>query len=113
MTGPPLQSSSRFVAIDIHKSYLMVGAIDTEQRVVLQPRKIELHRFIAWASANLLPTDAVVLEATTNAWTIYDQLVGLAGRVVVVHPAKVRLIAATAQNAFMAQVLPREWTKPL
>jgi transposase len=124
MTGPPLQSSSRFVAIDIHKSYLMVGAIDTEQRVVLQPRKIELHRFIAWASANLLPTDAVVLEATTNAWTIYDQLVGLAGRIVVAHPAKVRLIAEarvktdkvdvlTLAKLLRADMLPEVWVPPL
>jgi hypothetical protein len=67
MTGPPLQSFLRFVAIDIHKSYLMVGAIDSQQRIVLQPPKLELHRWLAWAQANLLPTDAVVLEATTNA----------------------------------------------
>jgi hypothetical protein len=60
MTGPSVQSSPRFVAIDIHKSYLMVGAIDIEQRIVLQPRKVELHRFLAWAQATLLPTDAVV-----------------------------------------------------
>jgi hypothetical protein len=29
ITGPPLQSFFRFVAIDIHKSYLMIGAIDS------------------------------------------------------------------------------------
>ena len=44
MIGPPLQSFLRFVAIDIHKSYLMIGAIDSEQRIVLQPRKVELHK---------------------------------------------------------------------
>jgi len=36
----------------------------------------------------------VVIEATTNAWHIYDQLVPLVGRVVVAHPAKVKQIAA-------------------
>jgi len=124
MTGPPLQSFPRFVAIDIHKSYLMVGAIDIEQRIVLQPRKVELHRFLAWAQANLLPTDAVVLEATTNAWTIYDQLVGLVARVVVAHPAKVKLIAEarvktdkvdvlTLAKLLRADMLPEVWVPPM
>jgi transposase len=124
MTGPPLQSFPRFVAIDIHKSYLMVGAIDIEQRIVLQPRKVELHRWLVWAQANLLPTDAVVLEATTNAWTIYDQVVGLVARAVVVHPAKVRLIAEarvktdkvdvlTLAKLLRADMLPEVWVPPL
>jgi transposase len=124
MTGPPLQSPARFVAIDIHKSYLMVGAIDSQQRIVLQPRKVELHRLLAWAQANLLPTDAVVLEATTNAWTIYDQLVGLVARVVVAHPAKVKLIAEarvktdkvdvlTLAKLLRADMLPEVWVPPM
>jgi transposase len=124
MTGPPLQSCPRFVAIDIHKNYLMVGAIDAEQRIVLQPRKVELHRFFAWTQANLLPTDAVVLEATTNAWTIYDQLISLVARVVVAHPAKVRLIAEarvktdkvdvlTLAKLLRADMLPEVWVPPL
>ena len=122
MTGPPVQSSPRFVAIDIHKSYVMVGAIDIEQRIVLQPRKVELHRWLAWAQANLLPTDAVVLEATT-AWTIYDQVVGLVARVVVVHPARVKLIAEarvktdkvdvlTLAKLLRAEMLPEVWVPP-
>jgi transposase len=124
MTSLPLQSFPRFVAIDIHKHYLMIGAIDIEQRIVLQPRKVELHRFLTWAQANLLPTDAVVLEATTNAWTIYDQLVGLVARVVVAHPAKVRLIAEarvktdkvdvlTLAKLLRADMLPEVWVPPL
>jgi transposase len=93
MTDPPLQVWSRYIAIDIHKHYLMIGGIDAEGRIVLQPRKVELHRWSAWAQANLRPTDAVVIEATTNAWVIYDLLVTLVGCAVVVHPAKVKLIA--------------------
>jgi transposase len=124
MTDPPLQSFPRFVAVDIHKSYLMVGAIDSQQRIVFQPRKLELHRWLAWAQANLLPTDAVVLEATTNAWTIYDQLVGLVARVVVAHPAKVKLIAEarvktdkvdvlTLAKLLRADMLPEVWVPPM
>jgi hypothetical protein len=93
MTDPPLQVWTRYIAIDIHKHYLMIGGIDAHKRIVLQPRRVELHRWLDWAKANLHPTDAVVIEATTNAWLIYDQVVGLVGHVVVAHPAKVKLIA--------------------
>jgi transposase len=123
MTSPSFQSSPRFIAIAIHKSYLMVGAIDAQQRIVLQPRKVELHHFLAWAQTNLLPTDAVVLEATTNAWTIYDQVASLVARVVVAHPAKVRLIAEarvktdkvdvlTLAKLLRADMLPEVWVPP-
>jgi transposase len=124
MTEAPLQAFSRFIAIDIHKSYLMIGGIDAQQRVVLPPRKVELHRWLDWATANLHSSDAVVLEATTNAWTIYDQLVKLVGKVVVVHPAKVKLIAAarvktdkvdvlTLAQVLRADLLPEVWVPPL
>src|SRR5215213_9650862 len=67
----------RFIAIDIHKHYLMIGAIDAHKRVVLPPRRVELSRWPDWARANLVSSDAVVLEATTNAWAIYDLLAPL------------------------------------
>jgi transposase len=123
MTDPPVQGFSRFIAIDIHKHYLMIGGIDAQQQTVLQPRKVELHRWLAWAQANLHPSDAVVLEATTNAWTIYDQVVTLVGRVVVAHPAKVKLIAdarvktdrvdvLTLAKLLRADMLPEVWVPP-
>jgi hypothetical protein len=93
MTDPPLQSWARYIAIDIHKHYLLVGGIDGHKRIVLQPRKVELHRWVDWAKANLHAADAVVTYATTNAWVIYDQLVDLVGRLVVAQRAKVKLIA--------------------
>lgn len=123
MSNPPVQGQTRFVAIDLHKHYLMVGAIDSDQRIVMQPRKVELHRWSSWATANLLATDAVVLEATTNAWTFYDQLIKLVARVVVVHPAKVKLIAASRVKTdkldvlslaqlLRADLLPAVWVPP-
>src|SRR5262245_38325006 len=124
MTGPPLQSWSRFIAIDIHKQYLMIGGIDAYKRIVLPPRWVELSRWPQWAQANLLRTDAVVLEATTNAWAIYDLLVTLVGRAVVAHPAKVKLIAdarvktdkvdvLTLAQLLRADMLPEVWVPPL
>ena len=123
MSHPPLQDAKRFIAIDIHKHYLMIGAIDAERRIVLQPHKVELQRWLAWAEANLLPSDEVVLEATTNAWTIYDQVVSLVHRAVVVHPAKVKLIAAarvktdkvdvlSLAKLLRADMLPEVWVPP-
>ena len=44
MTDPPLQAWTRYIAIDIHKHYLMIGGIDAHKRIVLPPRRIELHR---------------------------------------------------------------------
>src|SRR5215211_6193319 len=123
MTDPPLQAWTRYIAIDIHKHYLMIGGIDAHKRIVLQPRRVELHRWPHWAQANLHPSDAVVIEATTNAWVIYDQLVDLVGRVVVVHPAKVKLIAdarvktdkvdvLTLAQLLRADMLPEVWVPP-
>jgi transposase len=123
MTDPPLHSWSRFIAIDIHKHYLMIGGIDAHKRIVLPPRRVELQRWREWAQANLLPTDAVVIEATTNAWAIYDLLVTLVGRAVVAHPAKVKLIAAsrvktdkidvlTLAQLLRADMLPEVWVPP-
>src|SRR5215212_8191413 len=123
MTDPPLQAWTRYIAIDIHKHYLMIGGIDAHKRIVLQPRKVELQRWRDWAEANLHPTDAVVIEATTNAWVIYDLLLTLVGRAVVVHPAKVRLIAEarvktdkvdvlTLAKLLRADMLPEVWVPP-
>ena len=123
MTDPPIHVWSRYIAIDIHKHYLMIGGIDAHKRIVLQPRRSELHRWREWAQANLHPTDAVVIEATTNAWAIYDQLVGLVGHAVVAHPAKVKLIAdarvktdkvdvLTLAQLLRADMLPEVWVPP-
>src|SRR5689334_13037641 len=105
MTGPPLQLWTRYIAINIHKRYLIIGGIDARKRIVLQPRRVDLHRWPDWAKANLHSTDAVVIEATTNAWAIYDQLVALVGRMVVAHPAKVKLIAEARVKTDKVDVL--------
>src|SRR4051812_10509404 len=75
------------------------------------------------STANLHPTDAVVIAATTNAWVIYDLRSTLVGRAVVVHPAKVKLIAEarvktdnvdvlTLAQLLRADMLPEVWVPP-
>ena len=84
----------RFVALDTHKQYVMVGAVNAVQEVVLPARKVSMSEFEAWVKKHLRPTDEVVLEATSNAWYFYDLLEPLVERVVVGHPPHIKLIAA-------------------
>jgi len=85
----------RYVGLDIHKEYVMAGGMNAAQEWVLRPRRVEMERFRAWVVTNLRMGDAVVIEATTNVWDIYDIVVGLVSRVVVAHPAAVSQIAAS------------------
>jgi transposase len=84
----------RYVALDVHKYYVMVAAIDATQQVVLAPRRMSLERFAAWAPEQLRPTDQVVLEATANAWTLHDQLAPLVQEVKIAHPLLIKLISS-------------------
>ena len=87
--------TKRYVGLDVHKHYVMIGAVDSTQQLVLPPRKISLVEFEGWAQNYLFSTDEVVLEATTNAWYVHDLLEPLVERVVVTHPPHIKLIAAT------------------
>jgi hypothetical protein len=90
MNGKSPGTFARFIGIDVHKHYLVVGGVNAGQEVVLPPRRVNLENWLKWAEANLKPTDAVVLEATTNAWEIYDQVLPLVGRAVVANPVQVK-----------------------
>jgi len=83
---------TRFVGLDVSKLSVMVAAADIKPQIVLQPKKISLEKFQSWATTNLQLCDAVVLEATGNAWQFYDMLVLVVGQVVVANPNKIRLI---------------------
>jgi hypothetical protein len=89
-------TEKRFVALDLHKQYVMVGAVNKAQEMRLPPRKVRLVALEGWAKKHLRPTDEVVLEATTNAWYVYDLLEPLVERVVVCHPPHVKLTPALA-----------------
>lgn len=113
----------RFVALDVHKHYVMVAAIDAAQQVVLTPRKLSLERFAQWAPEHLRQTDQVVLEATTNAWTLYDQLAPLVQEVKIAHPLLIKLISSarvktdTRDTLHLARLLaagliPEVWVPP-
>ena len=91
---PPVVRPARFVGIDLHKTYLVLAAVDAQQQVVRPPRRLPLAEFEASLAAHLRPTDAVVLEATGNAWHLHDRIRPLVASVTVAHPLLVRLITA-------------------
>lgn len=83
----------RYIALDIHKEYVMAGGMNAAQDWVIRPRRIEMHQFRNWAVNNLRAGDAVVIETTTNVWDIYDIVAPLVTRTVVAHAGAVRQIA--------------------
>jgi hypothetical protein len=93
MIEAPKGIYKRYLAVDIHKRYLEVGGVNIRQEVVLPPCRLDYEHWEGWMKANLKASDAIVIEATTNAWHIYDQVATSVGRAVVAHPGLVKLIA--------------------
>lgn len=87
------RGSRRYVALDIHKHYCVIAGVDREGRVLLQPVRVEHTDLEEWLTKNLVTTDRVVIESTTNAWHVYDLLEPLVERVVVANPIRVKQIA--------------------
>jgi transposase len=120
--SPP--TFERYVAVDLHKAYVMVGAVNARQVVVLPPRRIELPAWPRWAKANLKKTDALVVESTSNAWDFHDQVAPFVGRVVVANPRLVKLIACAhvktdkidtlaLAKLLAANLIPEVWVPPI
>lgn len=116
--------SRRYVALDIHKQYVMVGALSAGGEVLLQPRRVGIGRLPEWLQKHLRSTDHVVIEATTNAWHIYDLILPLVARVVVAHPPEVKKIVnarvKTDKRAVIdlarllsANLIPEVWVPPV
>ncbi len=121
---PPGAVPTRFVALDLHTDYMVAGAVDAHQHVVLPPRRITAAAFEAWARTERTTTDAVVLEATTTAWQVHDLLVPLVASVTVAHPLMVKLIAAARVKTdrrdtinlaklLAANLIPVVWVPPV
>ena len=118
------RGTRRYVALDIHKHYCVIGGVDREGRVVLHAVRVEHADLEGWLKKNLLPTDYVVFESTTNAWHVYDLLEPLVERVVVANPAKVKQIAnarvkTDVRDTFIlarllaANLVPDVWVPPV
>ena len=38
----------RYLALDIHKHYVVVGGVDAQQQVILPPRRLDLGEWELW-----------------------------------------------------------------
>jgi transposase len=124
MTDPKKSSPfERYLAIDAHKHYVVVGGLNAQLEIVLPARRMEIERFPQWAKENLNQQDCLVIEASTNTWDLYDITAAVAGKVLVAHPLAVKLIAnarvkTDKQDVFrLARLLaggliPEVWVPP-
>jgi transposase len=118
------ETDRRFVALDLHKSYIVVGAVDEQQNIVLHPRRVSCAKLEDWAKKHLRTTDAVVLEAGPNSWFVHDLLQPLVDGVTIVHSYHVKLIASSMVKTdkidtlvlarlLAVNILPGIWVPPL
>ena len=125
MNSPPETIPiQRYLAIDIHKHYVMIGGMNDQQQWTLRPRKVQMSRFRDWAAQNLKSGDAVVLETTSNVWDIYDIVVPLVTKTLVANAYKVRQIAEARVKTdkedvrrlitlLIANIVPEVWVPPM
>jgi len=113
-----------YVALDIHKHYSVVAAVNREGQVVLQPVRVEHEDLEVWLKKNLSPSDWVVIESTTNAWHVYDLMEPLVEKVLVANPIKVKQIACARVKTdirdtlilarlLAANLVPVVWVPPI
>jgi transposase len=122
--GQNTRGYERYMALDIHREYLLVGAWNEEKDWVLTPRRVSIEKFPEWAKKNIRTGDIVVLETTTNVWTIYDVVAPLASRVLVANAAEVGEIANARVKTdkedikrllklLIGGIVPEVWVPPL
>jgi hypothetical protein len=68
--NPDKESSSRYIAFDIHKHYAVAAAVDRNGKVLMKSRRIPNADLPDWAVGHLCADDRVVIESTTNAWHV-------------------------------------------
>jgi transposase len=122
--GQNTRGYERYMAMDIHREYLLVGAQNEEQQWILTPRRVSIEKFPEWAKKNIRSGDIVVLETTTNVWTVYDIVAPLASRVLVANAAEVKEIANARVKTdkedikrllkvLIGGIVPEVWVPPL
>jgi len=122
--SPEKQVPTRFIGLDVHKHYLIACGVDAQRKQVLGPQRVQLVHLEHWMRKTLTLQDAVVLEMTTNAFQLYDDLLPYAHSVTLVHPPHVKLItsaqvmtdkiaASILARLHAVDMLPPVWVPPL
>lgn len=96
---PPWMVYDRYIGLDIHRDYVTAVGIDRNDRVVFRSRRIDLAAFPDWIEEKLTREDAVILESTTNAWTVHDLVAPHVGRCVVMHPDRKKRVKTDILDA--------------
>jgi transposase len=90
---------------------------------MLHPHRLSWDEFELWRQQQLPPTDAVVLEATTNAWPLYDQWVPFVAAGLVANPLLIKWISSAniktdghdtpkLARSLAASMVPTVWVPP-
>lgn len=114
----------RYIALDIHKEYVLVGGQNARQEWVMQARRVGIEKFREWAETNLRGGDAAVIETTTNVWDVYDIVAPRVSYAVVAHAGGVRQIAEARVKTdkkdverlirlLIADIVPEVWVPPV
>ena len=121
--GQNTRGYQRYMALDIHREYILVGAQNEEKEWVLTPRRVGIEKFPEWAKKNIGTGDIVVLE-TSNVWATYDIVAPLASRVLVANAAEVEEIAKARVKTdkedikrllklLIGGIVPEVWVPPM
>jgi len=78
----------RFIGLDLHRYYLLAIGVDKDLNKVYGPKRVDLVDLQDWIAKTVTPEDALVVEATANAFQVYDELLPHAHSVIVVHPRR-------------------------
>ena len=125
MNSPPENIPiDRYIGIDIHKYYVMVGGQNRRQEWTLRPRRIQMNRFRDWAEKNFRMSDAVVIETTGSVWDIHDIVSPLVGMTLVANARSIRQIAEAKVKTdkkdihrmltlLISGVVPEVWVPPV
>lgn len=122
--GQDTRGYERYLALDIHREYILVGGWNEKKEWVLTPRRVSIEKFPEWAKKNIRPGDIVVLETTTNVWVVYDIVVPLASRVLVANAAEVWELAGARVKTdkedikrllklLVGGIVPEVWVPPM
>ena len=117
------EAPTRFVGLDVHKYYLVAVGVDAEGEKLFGPQRVPLEDLGTWIVKRVTPQDAVVIEMTTNAYQLHDDLAPHVCTVTLVHPPHIALItrarvmtdriaALTLARLHAAGLLPPVWVPP-
>jgi len=122
--GQNTRGYDRYLALDIHREYILVGGQNEEQAWALTPRRVSIPKFPEWAQKNLRKGDIIVLETTTNVWETYDIVEPLVSRVLVANASAMgEIVGARVKTdkedikrllrALIGGIVPEVWVPPM